>query len=214
MLILGINTAVPQTEITLLEDDKVLLNQTWESNFNEAEKLLPAVEKALAKVPSGQLDKIFVVQGPGSFTGLRVGITIANTLAFVHGCEIISSTTFEYFSHKVIDTQSKNTAIVLRAGGQNVAIKLPKSKNIHTINKEEISKHVKGVKYIVSDIRKENRETHKLPSGTKWLSSRQMKTFPEVIKDVISTNPTTQKIVKPLYLAPPSITKSKKEVFV
>ena len=58
------------------------------------------------------LDKILVIAGPGAFTGLRVGITIANTLAFTQKVPIISISTFEYLQHKIPEKQAGTTAIM------------------------------------------------------------------------------------------------------
>jgi|ERR1035437_7620900 tRNA threonylcarbamoyladenosine biosynthesis protein TsaB len=56
-----------------------------DSTFLKSEAVLPAIEKILQKnkLKIDDIEKIEVNKGPGSFTGLRVGIAIANALSFL-----------------------------------------------------------------------------------------------------------------------------------
>lgn len=57
---------------------------------SKAQTILPLVEKVLekAQLKTSDIDEIEVEKGPGAYTGLRVGITIANTLGFASGIKI------------------------------------------------------------------------------------------------------------------------------
>jgi tRNA threonylcarbamoyl adenosine modification protein YeaZ len=83
MLGLFINTVDPQNKIFLVRNGKILGQSTWKAHQNEANKLLPALQKLLQTVKKKWTDltHILVVQGPGKFTSTRIGITVANTLA-------------------------------------------------------------------------------------------------------------------------------------
>ncbi|MDD4351501.1 MAG: tRNA (adenosine(37)-N6)-threonylcarbamoyltransferase complex dimerization subunit type 1 TsaB [Candidatus Gracilibacteria bacterium] len=80
---LFINTSSSETELALLAKGKLLASKSWESKMNESDKLLPAIADLLSenKLDPSALRKIMVVVGPGSFTGIRVGVSVANTLA-------------------------------------------------------------------------------------------------------------------------------------
>ena len=84
MLGLFINTVDPQNKIVLVHHGKILGQKTWKAHQNEANKLLPALQKLFqtAKKKWTDLTHILVVQGPGKFTSTRIGITVANTLAY------------------------------------------------------------------------------------------------------------------------------------
>jgi len=85
--ILAIDTTQPETGIGLSIDNKSTI-KTWVSQRNQSDELLPNIDKLLTKqgIKPAQLNWVAVHLGPGSFTGLRVGISIAN--AFGYGLNI------------------------------------------------------------------------------------------------------------------------------
>jgi tRNA threonylcarbamoyladenosine biosynthesis protein TsaB len=83
MKILGINTATNDLSIAVIDDDKVLGQRTEQGPTARAEQLIPWIANLLnnIKLTPKDLDGIGVAQGPGAFTGLRIGVTTAKTLA-------------------------------------------------------------------------------------------------------------------------------------
>ncbi|MCG8450417.1 MAG: tRNA (adenosine(37)-N6)-threonylcarbamoyltransferase complex dimerization subunit type 1 TsaB [Pirellulales bacterium] len=74
-----------------LADAKVLHTSTLPPQKRTAQALLPAVRAVLAKCnwrPT-ELDLVCVSTGPGSFTGLRIGVTTAKTLAYATGAHLV-----------------------------------------------------------------------------------------------------------------------------
>lgn len=135
MLLLALNTATVETAIALLEMDAkkttALYSQSWPSKFDEAEKLQPQLDKIMKVLAKKKavLEGIFVVAGPGSFTGLRIGVTTANILGAAAGAPLYACDTFSFLSARVPEKLRDATAILLRAGGDFCAIQLPGSKN-------------------------------------------------------------------------------------
>lgn len=81
---LHIDTSRPKVvEIKLKKDKKVIDSLTKEHEYG-SQILLPLIDQLLRKnnLDYKDLTKIEVETGPGSFTGLRVGISVANALAF------------------------------------------------------------------------------------------------------------------------------------
>lgn len=80
--LLYINTSeFHQLKSALISDTEVVPFET-ELGFNESYRTLDLIQKFLAKqkVKLNQLDKIIVCSGPGSFTGIRVGVSLAQAL--------------------------------------------------------------------------------------------------------------------------------------
>lgn len=93
MLIITIRTDKPDAEIGLYEDNTQLGYETWLAHRQLAETLHDKIKALLAGQHKDlhDIDSIVVFQGPGSFTGLRIGITVANALAYSLGAKIIAS---------------------------------------------------------------------------------------------------------------------------
>ena len=79
MRILGIETSSPRGSVALLDGEKAICCLEHDRENAHGESMLPLVEQALASAGwlRSQLDRIAVGVGPGSFTGLRVGIALA-----------------------------------------------------------------------------------------------------------------------------------------
>ena len=84
MKILAVETATLAGSVALVEDDRLLGEITLELPRKHSERLIPSVEFLLGqlKVKPEELDGLAVDLGPGSFTGLRVGLAAMKGLAF------------------------------------------------------------------------------------------------------------------------------------
>lgn len=84
MVILTIRTDKPEAEIGLYNDGTKLAYETWEAHRQLADTLHQKIEDLLKsqKKDWPDIEGIVAYHGPGSFTGLRIGLTVANTLSY------------------------------------------------------------------------------------------------------------------------------------
>jgi tRNA threonylcarbamoyladenosine biosynthesis protein TsaB len=97
MRMLAIETATPAQSVVLLEDDRLLAEASYDAQGSRGGLLLPTVDQVLrmAGVAAKDLDAVAVSIGPGSFTGLRVGLATAKGLALGTGATVVGVSTLE-----------------------------------------------------------------------------------------------------------------------
>lgn len=99
MLILGIETASSAGGAALVEDTRIIAEHYSIAPRTHAERLLPAIDALLAECGAtiNDVDLIAVSIGPGSFTGLRIGMATAKGLAFSARKPIVGVPTLDAF---------------------------------------------------------------------------------------------------------------------
>jgi tRNA threonylcarbamoyl adenosine modification protein YeaZ len=97
LIVLALDTALASCSVCLFdsERDKVVASESAMLGRGHAEALLPMLERVVAKLDGGwaKIARIGVVIGPGSFTGLRVGIAAARAAALAVGCPAVGIST-------------------------------------------------------------------------------------------------------------------------
>lgn len=93
-MILAMRTDKPEAELYLFDDNRKQVDEfTWTAHRELADTLLMQVQNLLKKnnVELNELTGLVVFTGEGSFTGLRIGSTVANTLAYSYDIPIVSA---------------------------------------------------------------------------------------------------------------------------
>jgi tRNA threonylcarbamoyladenosine biosynthesis protein TsaB len=91
MRILAIETVGTSGSVAALERDTLLAERQLEPGRRTAQMLAPSIAALLSSVGWAPADVqlLAVATGPGSFTGLRIGVTTAKTFAYAVGCQVI-----------------------------------------------------------------------------------------------------------------------------
>lgn len=91
MKILAFDSSNQALTVGVVEENTILTEQTINVKRNHSIQLMPAIDEALkqANLTLEAIDRIAVAQGPGSYTGLRIAVTIAKSLAWSKEIELV-----------------------------------------------------------------------------------------------------------------------------
>jgi len=117
MLILTIRSDNPEAEIGIYKDTLQLDYVTWQADRQLAETIHIRLKSLLdaQSIALSDAQAVVVFKGPGSFTGLRIGISVANALAEALKIPIVGTNGTDWIAH----------GIQLLGGGENEQIVLP-----------------------------------------------------------------------------------------
>ena len=100
--------------ISMIINNKIDYFFIDKNNNDTSSKVMKVLKEAVADINT--VDKIFVVNGPGSFTGIRVGVTIAKTIGFCLNIPIIKLSELELLATTNTDTKYNVSLIDARRG--------------------------------------------------------------------------------------------------
>jgi len=117
MFILTIRTDKQEAEVGLYDGNKQLAYEKWQAHRELAKAINTKIIDVLqtGDVRLHQLQGIVAYRGPGSFTGLRIGMSVANALAYSLGIPIVSTVKEDWLQ----------TGIARLAGSDDEKVALP-----------------------------------------------------------------------------------------
>ena len=102
--ILNIETATTNCSVSLSKEGEILvLKEDYNTNYSHAESLHMFIEEVIiaSKIKPSQIDAIAVSKGPGSYTGLRIGVSAAKGLCYALNKPLISVATLQSLANQV-----------------------------------------------------------------------------------------------------------------
>lgn len=129
MLILTIKTDTQQAEVGLFEDHTQLAYEQWQAHRELSDTLHTKIVDVLMSANNRlhELQGITVFKGPGSFTGLRIGISVANALSYGLDVPIVGSESKAWIEAGVARLlDGKNERLVVPEYGSAPHITAPK----------------------------------------------------------------------------------------
>ena len=120
-MILAIDTATRWTSIALHDGRSVLAEQGWYGRNSQTQELSPALATLMrqAAISAPELTAIAVAIGPGSYTGLRIGLSVAKGFALTHKTPLIGIPTLDILVASIPPTNTELITI-LEAGRKRV----------------------------------------------------------------------------------------------
>src|SRR5512142_3423403 len=122
MLVLGADSSLPILSVALVRDRDLIGAIALEGKSSRNEKLLPAIDWLLAETGTDRasIDLFAVTRGPGSFTGVRIGLATIQGLALALGRPVCAMSTHEAIagdaSVTVVDDAGRGESYVSRFG--------------------------------------------------------------------------------------------------
>ena len=119
MISLFLDTSSKKLEVILVKDNEIIGKKELESINDHASHLVPFIDEILKEnnISTKDINKIYVVNGPGSFTGTRIGVTVGKTLAFSNNINVIpvsslkqyifSKTGYDYYVSIINDKNNR-----------------------------------------------------------------------------------------------------------
>ena len=123
MRILALETTERVGSLAAMDHGNVLVEKELSHSTRTAQSLVPAMGQMLDAVGwrPANVQLVAVTQGPGSFTGLRIGITAAKTFAYAAGCHILGVDTLETIAAGVPEAFKSVSVAVDAQRGEVVA---------------------------------------------------------------------------------------------
>lgn len=113
MRILAIETATEACSVALFEGDRRIAHDHRVLGRGHAERLVPMI----AELPDkGRADRIVVSLGPGSFTGVRIGIATARALGFAWGAQVLGYPTLELVAAQARQDNPRPVTVCMNGG--------------------------------------------------------------------------------------------------
>jgi len=119
-MLVAIDTATRFASLALYEPGRILAEHTWQSNDNHTVEMMPSLVDMLSRqnVRPTQLEAIAVSIGPGSFTGLRIGLAAAKGLAMSLEIPIIGVPTLDILPYAIGHIGLSNWSVIQAGRGR------------------------------------------------------------------------------------------------
>jgi tRNA threonylcarbamoyl adenosine modification protein YeaZ len=220
---LAIDTSTDNASIALVHGDEVPAELTWRCEQNHTVELLPHLARLLdeAKVSLQAISCVIVAKGPGSFNGLRAGISTAKGLAFSLGIPIIGISSLEVVAYQHAET-GLPICPIFNAGRGEIATAMYQKKDNrwcqlaaeHITTVEALCSEIttktlfcgEFVPLIARQLRKQLKQKAVIPPTQPPRASLLAKLGKQRLEAGGYDNPAT---LQPLYLRRPAITQAK-----
>jgi tRNA threonylcarbamoyladenosine biosynthesis protein TsaB len=119
-MLLSLDTATRHSGIALYDGQQIVAELNWHSVDAQTTELLPRLEQVMAWAGAqpADLGAIAVSLGPGSFTGLRVAISLAKGMALAHGLPLIGVSTLDATAYPHLGHDEPVGAVVQAGRGR------------------------------------------------------------------------------------------------
>jgi tRNA threonylcarbamoyladenosine biosynthesis protein TsaB len=153
MKVLGIDTSTSCGSVGLIDDGEIISDYLLNIPVTHSERLLGAIEFVLreAHCPIGNIDGWAISLGPGSFTGLRIGVSTVKGLAYATGKPVAGVSTLDVLASQIAPTSylicpildAKKKEVYTAFYRYDEGISLQRQSDYQAIRPEDLVKNIK-----------------------------------------------------------------------
>lgn len=103
MLLLSVDSSAVTASAALTDGNRIIKSELINKGLTHSETLLPLIKRVMEGYSYSELDAIAITAGPGSFTGVRIGVSTVKGLAFSNDIPCISVSTLEAIAYNFVD---------------------------------------------------------------------------------------------------------------
>jgi tRNA threonylcarbamoyladenosine biosynthesis protein TsaB len=165
-MLLAIDTSTRQVGVAVYDGNAILAESTWISQDYHTAELAPAVQNILqrARIQASDLKALAVATGPGSFTGLRIGMALVKGIALACHLPVVGVPSLDIIAYgqPVMDLP---LVAVLSAGRQRLAVGWYESKNnawqptgqVEILDVQSLSEQIQSPTLVSGDLSDDDR---------------------------------------------------------
>lgn len=112
MLLLSVDSSAVTASAALSKDGEIIKSELINKGLTHSETLLPLIQSVMGDYNYSDLGAIAVTAGPGSFTGVRIGVATVKGLAFVNNTPCISVSTLEAIAYNFTEENAVICAVM------------------------------------------------------------------------------------------------------
>ncbi len=216
MYTLALDTTGYKIHLVLLKNNTVVFERDWRSNMNEDETITKTLQHLNELEPfyMQKLTKILINEGPGTLTGTRVGVSIANALSFACKAPIVKLSTSQIWKNRLHGEVGKlKPHLLLRITEQELYLDdkiislTDLVKQVKKLKKQSFTAYGELTPTQFTELNKNRNIT--------WIIEPDILPFSSAMLQIIEkAGKGDMKYAKPKYAKEPIITESKKEVLI
>lgn len=112
MMLLSLDSSAVTASVALTDGDTVIKSEFVKSGLTHSETLMPMITRVMSGHSYDELDAVAVTAGPGSFTGVRIGVSTVKGIAFNNNIPCFSISTLEAIAYNFEGTDTVVCAVM------------------------------------------------------------------------------------------------------
>ena len=111
-MLLSLDSSAVTASVALTDGDTVIKSEFVKSGLTHSETLMPMITRVMSGHSYDELDAVAVTAGPGSFTGVRIGVSTVKGIAFNNNIPCFGISTLEAIAYNFADTDTVVCAVM------------------------------------------------------------------------------------------------------